>query len=79
VLCASAIDATSCFRLHPERLRISTSGVLGNPRWLAGLLAHGYRIHCGHDADEPGDTTAAVLMAFGRVPPVDRSPWLRVI
>jgi hypothetical protein len=64
VLCESAIDAISCFRLYPERICISTSGVRGNPRWLAGLLAHGYRIHCGYDADEPGDTTAAVLMAL---------------
>ena len=35
VLCESAIDAISCFQLHPERICISTSGVRANPPWLA--------------------------------------------
>ena len=42
VLCESAIDAISCFQMHPERICISTSGVRANPPWLRGLIAHGY-------------------------------------
>ena len=58
VLCESAIDAISCFQMHPERICISTSGVRANPLWLRGLIAHGYEIHCGFDADDPGDAAA---------------------
>ncbi len=64
VLCESAIDAISCFRLYPERIGLSTSGVRANPRWLSGLIAHGYRIHCGFDADEPGDTAAEAMLTL---------------
>ncbi len=64
VLCESAIDAISCFQMHPQRICISTSGVQANPRWLSGLLAHGYEVHCGFDADAPGDTAAARMIAF---------------
>jgi hypothetical protein len=59
VLCESAIDAISCFQMHPDRICISTSGVRANPPWLPGLIARGYRIFCGFDADEPGDAAAA--------------------
>lgn len=58
ILCESAIDAISCFQLHPERICISTSGVRANPPWLAGLIARGYHIHCGFDTDPPGDAAA---------------------
>lgn len=34
VLCESAIDAISCFQMHPDRICISTSGARANPRWL---------------------------------------------
>jgi hypothetical protein len=64
VLCESAIDAISCFQLQPERICISTSGVRAKPAWLRGLIAHGYEIHCGFDADEPGDAAATRMMAF---------------
>jgi hypothetical protein len=64
VLCESAIDAISCFRLYPERICISTSGVRANPRWLRALIAHNYRIHCGFDADESGDTAAAAMLTL---------------
>jgi len=64
VLCESAIDAISCFQLHPQRICISTSGVRANPPWLPGLLAHGYHIHCGFDADEPGDAAASHMLAL---------------
>ena len=64
VLCESAIDALSCFAIHPGRLCLSTSGVRSDPRWLSGLLARGYRIQCGFDADRPGDAAAAAMMSL---------------
>ncbi len=64
VLCESAIDAMSCFQLYPERICISTAGVRADPPWLNGLLAHGYELHCGFDADGPGDAAAARVMAL---------------
>lgn len=64
VLCESAIDAISCHQLNPKRICISTSGVRANPRWLSGLLARGYAILCGFDADPAGDDTAARMMAL---------------
>jgi hypothetical protein len=64
VLCESAIDAMSCFQMHPQRICISTSGVRADPPWLDGLLARGYDIDCGFDADGPGDTAAAHMLAL---------------
>ncbi len=64
VLCESAIDAMSCFQIHPQRICISTSGVRANPPWLDGLLARGYDIFCGFDADGPGDAAAARMLAL---------------
>jgi hypothetical protein len=63
VLCESAIDAISCFQMHPNRICISTSGVRANPRWLNTLISHGYTIHCGFDADDAGDTAARQMIA----------------
>jgi hypothetical protein len=64
VLCESAIDAMSCFQLHPQQICISTSGVRADPPWLDGLLAHGYNIFCGFDADGPGDAAATHMLAL---------------
>jgi hypothetical protein len=64
VLCESAIDALSCFQMHPQRICISTSGVRADPPWLDGLLAYGYDIFCGFDADDPGDAAAAQMLAL---------------
>jgi hypothetical protein len=64
VLCESAIDAISCCQIHPGRICISTSGVRANPRWLRGLIAHGYQIHCGFDTDRAGDDAAARMIAL---------------
>jgi len=64
VLCESASDAISYCQLHPEALCLSTSGVRADPAWLPGLLARGYEIHCGFDADEPGDAVAAQMIAL---------------
>jgi hypothetical protein len=67
VLCESAIDAISCFQVHaqmPEAqlcndcICISTAGVRPNPPWLQPLLARGYQIYCGFDADAPGETAS---------------------
>jgi len=64
ILCESAIDAISCFHLHPDRICISTSGVRANPSWLAGLIERRYQIQCGFDADEPGDLAAHRMIAL---------------
>jgi hypothetical protein len=64
VLCESAIDAISYYQMHPNALCLSTSGVRVNPLWLSGLLIRGYEIHCGFDADEPGDAVAAQMIAL---------------
>ena len=64
VLCESAIDAMSCFQMHPRRICISTSGVRADPPWLDGLFAHGYDIFCGFDADGPGDAAAACMLTL---------------
>jgi hypothetical protein len=64
VLCESAIDAMSCFQIEPQRICISTSGVRADPPWLDGLLARGYDIFCGFDADGPGDAAAARMLAL---------------
>lgn len=64
VLCESAIDAISCHQIDPRRIGLSTSGVRANPRWLRGLIAHGYQIHCGFDADAPGDAAAGRMIAL---------------
>ena len=64
VLCESAIDTISCFQIHPQRICISTSGVRADPPWLSVLIAHGYTIHCGFDADHPGDAAAAHMIAL---------------
>lgn len=64
ILCESAIDAISCYQLHPDQICISTSGVRANPRWLRGLVARGYEIHCGFDADAAGDEAASRMIAL---------------
>ncbi|MGH9444684.1 MAG: DUF3991 domain-containing protein [Terriglobia bacterium] len=64
VLCESAIDAISCFLLHPAYLTISTSGARPNPAWLPGLLAQGHPVYCGFDADAIGDDLAQQMMAL---------------
>ena len=64
VLCESAIDALSCFQMYPQRICISTSGVRADPPWLDGLLARGYELYCGFDADGPGDAAATCMLAL---------------
>ncbi len=54
----------SCFQMDPQRICISTSGVRADPPWLDGLLARGYQLYCGFDADSPGDAAAARMLAL---------------
>jgi hypothetical protein len=63
VLCESAIDAMSCFLLHPSSLCVSTSGARPNPRWLPAFLSQGVPVHCGFDADSTGDSMAQQMIA----------------
>lgn len=70
ILCESAIDAISCFALHPESRCLSTAGARPNPRWLPMLIAQRIQIYCGFDADPTGDATAQAMIA--RFPPVKR-------
>jgi hypothetical protein len=64
ILCESAIDAISCFLLHPSSLCLSTSGARPNPRWLPALLAQRLAVYCGFDADATGDAIAEQMMAL---------------
>ena len=41
-----------------------TSGVRADSPWLHGLLARGYELYCGFDADGSGDDAAARMMAL---------------
>jgi hypothetical protein len=62
VLCESAIDAMSCFLLQPASICVSTSGARSNPQWLPLLLALGFPVYCGFDADPTGDAIAAQMI-----------------
>lgn len=62
VLCESAIDAISCWALHPGRLCLSTSGARPNPAWLPSLLRQGYEVYCGFDTDPTGEKMAQALI-----------------
>jgi hypothetical protein len=64
VLCESAIDAISCFALHPHHRCLSTAGARPNPRWLAPLLSQGCEVYCGFDADPTGDDMARAMTAL---------------
>lgn len=64
VLCESAIDALSCFILHPGFLCISTAGARPSPRWLVPLLRTTKQVYCGFDADPTGDEMARAMLAL---------------
>jgi len=72
VLCESAIDAISCFQLQTplpgpplprDCICISTAGVRPDAPWLRPLLARGYDVYCGFDADEAGELTSQQMIA----------------
>jgi hypothetical protein len=64
ILCESAIDAVSCFELHPFCLCVSTSGARPNPRWLPWLIRQGLETYCGFDSDSTGETMARNMIAL---------------
>lgn len=64
MLCESAIDAISCWLLHPASLCLSTSGARPNPRWLPVLLSQYPSVYCGFDADAIGDAMAEQMIAL---------------
>jgi hypothetical protein len=70
VLCESAIDAISCHQLHSQYICISTAGTRPDAPWLDPLIDRGYDIHCGFDADEPGETASRQMIA--RHPTIQR-------
>jgi len=62
VICESAIDAISCFIIHPDCIAISTAGATPNPAWLSHLVNRNMKIFCGFDADETGDRAAKIML-----------------
>ena len=64
ILCESAIDALSCFALHPQTRCLSTAGARPNPTWLKPLLDQAAQVYCGFDADPTGDQMADAMMAL---------------
>lgn len=64
ILVESAIDAISCFALHPQHRCISTAGARANPRWLAPLIGQSHCIYCGFDADPAGENMAQAMIAL---------------
>lgn len=64
ILCESAIDAISCFALHPDHRCISTSGARPNPHWLTAFLDQGLPICCGFDTDPTGETAAIAMLSL---------------
>lgn len=64
ILVESAIDAISCCALYPQHRCISTAGARPNPRWLAPLIAQGYSVSCGFDADPTGEDMARAMIAL---------------
>jgi hypothetical protein len=64
ILCESAIDAISCFALHPQHRCLSTAGARPNPRWLKPLLDQGCKVYCGFDTDPAGEQMAQAMIAL---------------
>ncbi|MEK7360535.1 MAG: DUF3991 and TOPRIM domain-containing protein [Pseudomonadota bacterium] len=64
ILCESAIDAISCFMIHPRHRCISTAGARPNPLWLAPLIRQGSQVHCGFDVDPTGESMARAMIAL---------------
>jgi hypothetical protein len=64
ILCESAIDAISCFELHPFCLCASTSGARPNPLWLQWLISQSFKIYCGFDSDLTGDAMSNKMLTL---------------
>jgi hypothetical protein len=63
ILCESAIDALSCWLLHPHAWCLSTAGARSHPPWLPRLLQPGSPVYCGYDADATGEVMAQVMLS----------------
>jgi len=61
ILCESAIDAISCFAIHPRHWCISTAGARPNPSWLPGIIQNNLPVYCGFDDDPAGNTMAQAI------------------
>jgi len=70
ILCESAIDALSCFTIHPGHWCISTAGARPDPPWLPLLIRHERTVSCGFDADPTGDAMAEAMIE--RYPTIKR-------
>jgi Protein of unknown function (DUF3991)/Toprim-like len=64
VLVESAIDAMSCFALHPGHRCLSTAGARPNPGWLADLVSQRGPVYCGFDADATGEAAAQAMITL---------------
>ncbi len=64
VLVESAIDAMSCFALHPGHRCLSTAGARPNPGWLADLVNQRGSVYCGFDVDATGEAMAQAMIAL---------------
>ena len=63
ILCESAIDAISCFALHPTHRCLSTAGARPNPSWLPHIIATASHVLCAFDSDPTGDAMARSLIS----------------
>ncbi len=63
ILCESAIDAISCFALHPTHRCLSTAGARPNPSWLPLIIASASHVLCAFDSDPTGDAMAQFLIS----------------
>ena len=61
ILCESAIDAISCFAIHPRHWCISTAGARPNPSWLPDIIQNNLPVYCGFDDDPAGNTMAQAM------------------
>jgi len=64
IVCESAIDALSCFALHPQHRCISTADARPNSLSLPSLIAQGAQLYCGFDADPTGDAMAHAMISL---------------
>jgi len=64
ILCESAIDAISCFAIHPDHECVSTAGARPNPFWLMPLIHRSPHVYCGFDADPVGDAMAQAMITL---------------
>jgi hypothetical protein len=64
VICESAIDAISYYALDPNCRALSTAGAHPNPPWLSNLINKGFKLFCGFDSDDTGNTLAEKMISL---------------